>query len=289
MDKDQATIVYLNGRWLEKSDAMVPVEDRGFMFADGVYEVVRYYQGRPLAMGEHLERLCYSLDRLRIDRPGDLTDLPAISDQLIQRNGLTDASVYWQVTRGVARRAHPFPCPAVRPTVLAMAYAEKPIDLAGPPVALRAISHPDIRWPLCSIKSISLLGNVLARQAAVDHDAHEAVMLNGQIVTEGTARTIVGVYDGKLRTHPLDGRILGSITRQIVLDSARAAGIPVNENYFDLKTLFASDEVLAVGTTTEVASITQLDGRCIGDGKPGPMAKRLLKMYRQSVREQCGL
>jgi D-alanine transaminase len=268
---------------------MVPVEDRGFMFADGVYEVVRYYNGRALAMDEHIQRLRYSLDRLRIDHPAELADLPGISDQLLDRNRLTDASVYWQVTRGVARRAHPFPRPAVRPTVLAMAYAEKPIDLTRPPVAMRAISHPDIRWPLCSIKSVSLLGNVLARQAAADHDAHEAVMLNGRIVTEGTARTIVAVYDGKLRTHPLDGRILGSITRQIVLDSARAAGIAVNENYFDLKTLFGSDEVLAVGTTTEVASIIELDGRQIGDGKPGPMADRLLEMYRRHVREQCDL
>ena len=288
-------IVYLNGRWLPEEEATIGVQDRGFLFADGVYEVVRYYNGRPLAMDAHVRRMHESLGRVRIGLPGDHPPLDRLSDELVRRNGLEDAAAYWQVTRGVAPRRHPFPPPGTPPTVLMIAYPARPLDSAAGTPALQAITRPDVRWHHCSIKSIALLPNVLDAQAAAEAGCQAAILIRGvrdgvggDVVSEGASRSIFIVENGELVTHPLDGRILGSITRRIVIELAEEAGIPVRETYYDPGRLFEADEVIAVGSTSEVAAVTHVDGRKIGSGAAGPIAAQLFELYKQRVADHCG-
>ncbi len=281
---------FLNGRYLPEDQALVPANDRGFVFADGVYEVVRYYAGRPLGMAAHLDRLAFSMKALRIEWPADATPLDRVSDELIRRNELPDAYVYWQVTRGAAVRDHRFPDPPVRPTIYATVKPQPPLDRAVPPKPMSAITHPEIRWTRCGIKSIALLPNVLARQAAHEAGCDEAVFVRDDgTVTEGTARSIFIVDRGELYSYPLDGTVLGSITRQIVIDLAAQQGIAVHEQPFDVARMRAADELIAVGTTTQVRPIVTLDGKSIAEGNAGPICSRLAGAYRNHVVRQCGL
>ena len=282
-------IVYLDGRWLAREQATVSVEDRGFMFSDGIYEVVRYYFGKPLAMDLHLERMHFGLRELRIELPAQF-DMAAISDELVRRNQMPESAVYWQITRGVARRAFTFPPPGTRPTVFAIAYAAPELTADAPTPVLRAITQPDIRWARCEIKAISLLPNVLASQAAEDAGCQCAILVRDGIVTEATSRSIFIVESaggGRLVTYPLDGRILDSITRRIVIELARREGIEVREEKYPLERLYAADEVIAVGSTTEVAGVVSVDARNIGDGVAGPVTDRLFQLYKRHVYEQC--
>lgn len=281
-------LVYLNGQWLPSDKATVSVEDRGFMFGDGIYEVVRYYNQRPIAMAEHAQRLERNLAAIRIELPADHPGFDQLSDELLRRNNMPDAAVYWQVTRGAAPRKHPFPPAGTKPTVLVMAYPAPAFVHDAPTPVLRAITRPDIRWQRCSIKAITLLPNVLDTQAAVDQGCHEAVLVRDDgTVTEGTARSIYIAEKDVLYTHPLDGRILDSITRSIFNRLAAEAGCEVREEYFTSERLHSADEIIAVGTTTEVASILELDGRAVGDGKPGPIATQMFKAFRHWVAQQC--
>ncbi len=281
--------VYLNGEWIDASEAKVSVRDRGFLFADGVYEVVRYYNAKPLAMHHHVDRLAFSLAQIRMAMPTQGQSLDAISDELVHRNQLTDASVYWQITRGTAARNHAFPDPPVPSTVLAMAQPEPALPEHDKPSALCAITQPDLRWSKCAIKSISLLPNVMARQAAVDAGCDEAILHRDGIVTEGTARSIFIAEHGRLITHPLDGSILGSITRQLMIEFSEQAGIAVIEETYGLDRLHDADEVIAVGTTTEVAAITHVDDHPIADGKPGDLALQMCAAYRKYARDECNI
>lgn len=281
--------VYLNDAYVRADHAAISPFDRGFLFADGVYEVVRYYQGKPLAMAEHLERMTYSLNELKLSmgKPVDL--LARISDQLVDRNATPDATVYWQVTRGAARRTHVFPDEAA-PTVFIATEPAPTLSDSDPVKPLTAISHDETRWTRCAIKSVSLLPNVLARQAAEDAGCDEAIFVREDgLVTEGTARSILAVRNGVIETHPLDGRILGSITRKIVLELAEQIRIPTHERAVSLDDLRSADEVIAVGTTTEVRPITAIDGRFIGGGAVGPITLALVDAYRGYVKRACGI
>jgi len=281
-------IVYLNDQWLPRDQALISFEDRGFMFADGVYEVVRFYNGQPIAMDDHLHRMAASMQRIRIDYPDDLPSLDVISRKLIEHNDTPDASVYWQVTRGAAPRKHAFSRLNTRPTVLAVAYPQHGFDPEAPVTSLKAITRPDDRWAHCSIKSIALLPNVLDTQAAVDAGADEAILLREDgIVTEATARSVI-ITEGKtLLTHPLNGRILDSITRRIALRLAREAGYTVREDFYSVDRLRSADEIIAVGTTTEIASIIELDTQPFRGGKPGPIAVDLFERFKAYVAETC--
>jgi D-alanine transaminase len=280
-------VVYLNGRYVAKSSACLCVEDRGALFADGVYEVVRYYAGRPFELDRHLDRLRRSLAGIRLALPDAVASLRQISDTVVKRNGLTDAKVYWQVTRGAAPRAHVFPMDA-EPSVLVMAYPAEPIDEApSEPAALGATLHPDRRWADCWIKSLMLLPNVLARQAAEEQGAQEAILHAGNRVTEGSATSVMMVEDGAVWTHPLDGAILGSITREVLLECAEALDIPAHESSFTVQTMRTADEVLLCGTTTHVAAVTHIDEAPVGDARPGPVARQLHAALMERVDAQC--
>lgn len=282
-------IAYLNGAWLPRSEARVGVEDRGFLFGDGVYEVTRWYGGRPFRLAAHVERFRASLAAVRIDLDWRAHDLARISDELVRRSGLGDCQVYWQVTRGSAPRKHPFPDPPVSPTVLALVHPEPALDLRAAPRTMRGITRPDVRWRHCAIKSISLLANVLDSQAAVESGVETALLVRDGRLTECPSRSAFAVEEGTLATHPLDGTILDSITRRVVLELAREAGLPLREEAPRAERLAQADELFVVGTTTEIAAVVELDGRRVGAGAPGPLTTRLQRLFVERVARECGL
>lgn len=272
--------VYLNGRFVPYDEARLSVEDRGFLFADGVYEVIYYRRGRAFRMEEHLERLRRSAEGIRLELPRPLADLEAAASALLARNGLEaeDATIYLQVTRGVARRQHAFPA-RPEPTVLMLGRKARTVDPARQERGVEVITLPDQRWHLCHIKSIGLLPNVLANQQAAEAGAYEAVFIRDGRVTEGSHTNLFGVFGGVLRTHPADQWILAGITRQVVLELAGKLEIPVREEAFQAEELPNADELFLTGTTTAVLPVVRVDGHTIGGGKPGPVTRRLQEAY----------
>ena len=281
-------IVYLNGQFLPKTEAKLDLEDRGAMFADGVYEVTRYYAGKPFAMEGHVTRLRRRLDLLRIPHPAEIDRLADLSNELLDRNGMKDAIAYWQVTRGSAPRKHPFPTEC-KPTFFMIAYHALPFDPAAPPPERSVILHEDLRWQLCTIKSLMLLPNVLAKQKAEEAGAYEAILHRGDIVTEATATSVGCIRDGEVWTHPANNLIRGSITRGLVLDLARSSGITVREETFIVDELLQADEVFIMGTTSHVSPVTSIDGKPVKDGQCGPMTRRLHDLLVKAIRDACGL
>ncbi len=277
-------LVYLNGEFIPAESAVVPVEDRGFVFADGVYEVARVYDRRVFKMPEHLRRLGDGLAAIRIELP-ELEELPAVAERLMDENGLRSggATVYIQVTRGVAPRKHAFP-PGVKPTVYVAVkpYADAPLEYWTDGVA--AIRYPDIRWARCDIKSISLLPNVLANNAAHEAGGFEALFVRDGVVIEGSHSNLAAVYDGTVVTFPLSNYILPGITRACVLGLCRDLAIPVREGPIYDHQLFDAQEAFLLGTTTEVMPVVRVDGRPIGAGRPGPVTRRLIDAYRELTR-----
>ena len=240
-------------------------------------------------MSQHIDRLRDGLEALKIDLQSDINELGTLSDQLVAKNNLSDAIVYWQITRGVAPRIHQFPDPSPKPTILMIAYPASSFKDNLPTPTIRAITQQDQRWLHCQIKTTQLLPNVLARQAASDAGKDEAILVRDNIVTEATARSIFIVKDGNLRTYPLDGRILDSITRQVVLEMAQNMNITVDQTPFTLDDLQNADEIIAVGTNTEVASIIELDGKTVGDGSAGELTTQLFQQYRNFVKRSCNI
>jgi D-alanine transaminase len=286
--QEAGPIVYLNRQFMPKHEATLSVEDRGTLFADGVYEVLRYYDGQPFALEDHLARLQRSLSGIDLHLPYPVDELGAISDRLVRENQLAQAKVYWQITRGPATRQHAFPArPA--PTVLMLAYPDQPLDAASEPPALSASLQPDRRWADCWIKSLMLLPNVLARQAAAQRGADEAILQHEGRVTEGSATSVMMVKNGQLYTHPLNGSILGSITRQILLQCAEALSIPAYEQVFTVEAMLNADEVLICGTTTHVAGITHVDDKPISTGQVGAVTCRLHDALIQRIARDCDL
>lgn len=276
-------IAYFNGRYLPKDEVCISPDDRGFLFADGVYEVIRSYRGKLFAAEAHLARLRRSMAAVRLEWAA-VEELPTIARELIVRNQLeqAEASIYLQVTRGAAPRHHPFPPPETPPTVYAAINALEPHP-ERTEGGLHIILVPDIRWGRCDIKSIALLPNVLAAQAACDAGADEAVFVRDGIVTEGTRTNVAIVRAGTLLTHPTDHRILPGITRGIVLELCAELGIPVRETHYSADDLRAADEVLIIGTTKEVSPAVVVDGQAIGNGRPGPIGQRLLAAFQDRV------
>ena len=275
-------IVYLNGSNIDGAEARVPVNDRGFLFADGVYEVIRVYDGAAFLAEPHMQRLRGGLDALRIDRAA-ATGLLEAAERLLDVNRLRqgDATIYIQITRGSAPRRHAFPPPDVPPTVYVAAqpFTQHPHAYFDRGVA--AIAVPDTRWSRCDIKSIALLPNVLANQQAKEAGAFEALFVRDGALIEGSHSNLFGVLDGELLTYPECNYILGGITRALVIDLAREAGIRVREAPIQWERIPDLEELFLSGTTTEVLPVTTLDGRPVADGAPGPITRRLLAAYRE--------
>jgi D-alanine transaminase len=276
-------IVYLNGHYLPAAEARIPVDDRGFLFADGIYEVIRVYDGRPFLEEPHYRRLHQGLEAIRIATT-PIPDVRRAATRLIDENGLQsgDATIYIQVTRGAAPRKHSFP-DGVAPTVFVAAkpYVKQPQSFWDEGVA--ALSVPDLRWSRCDIKSIALLPNVLANQAAKEAGAFEAVLVRDGVLIEGSHSNLAGVIDDTLVTYPVCNYILPGITRQLAIDSARALGIPVVEGPLLVGDRPRIQELFLTGTTTEIMPITRLDGAPVGTGRPGPVARALQAAYDAEV------
>ncbi|HEX2094458.1 MAG TPA: aminotransferase class IV [Longimicrobiaceae bacterium] len=271
-------VVYLNGRLLPRGEARVPVDDRGFTFGDGVYEVFRAFDGRAFEAGPHLRRLQDGLRGLEIQGGEDTASdaLLAVALRLLDENGLGEGhvTVYIQVTRGAAPRTHYFPPAGTPPTVYLSAARFTP-PAAQCEHGGAAITHPDLRWERCDLKTINLLPNILAKQKAVAAGATEAVLVRDGVVTEGSHTSVFAVVEGELRTHPLSPRILPGVTRDLLLRLAAEQGIPASETAVSVEELAGAEEVFVAGTTMDVTPIVRLDGRPVGDGYPGPVARAL--------------
>lgn len=271
-------IIYLNGEFLDRSRAAIPLDDRGFLFGDGVYEVCRVIQGRIDRFDEHWRRLERGLAALEISLNDSLDPqaLKSVFHRLIEENGLTQghATVYLQVTRGAAPRTHGFPPAGTAPTIYASAAPfQIPLKLREEGAA--AITLPDIRWARCDIKSVNLLPNILGKQRAIEAGAFEAIFLRDGIVTEGASSNLFVVLDGVLRTYPLSNYILPGITRGIIIEHAVRLGYSVTEIPITQQELLRAEEIFATGTTTDVQPLVTVDGRKVGAGRPGPISQAL--------------
>lgn len=275
-------VVYLNGRFLPLEQATVPVLDRGFIFGDGVYEVIPAYGGKLFRLEEHLARLDHSLDGVRIRNPLSHLEWAEMLNQLIQKNAAADNPdqyIYLQVTRGVAKRDHAFP-PGVTPTVLAMSNPLAPVPTSFTTQGITAVTLPDIRWKYCHIKAIALLPNILLRQEAVERGATEAILIRDGNVTEGAASNLFIVKHGTLITPPKGPLLLPGITRDLILELADAAGIPCREAAISEAELRAADEIWLTSSTKEIMPVTTLDATAVSDGKPGPQWQRMTLLYQ---------
>lgn len=274
------SIVYLNGEFLPKDEARVSVLDRGFLFGDGVYEVIPVYGGRLFRLEQHLERLDQSLAGIRLANPHTRLEWRRILEQLVELHGGGDQSVYLQVTRGAApKREHAFPT-EVHPTVFAMSspLTPNPPEVAQQGVA--AITLEDIRWKHCHIKAVTLLANVLLRQQALDGGAAEAILIRDGQVTEGAASNVFIVRAGELLTPPKGPFLLPGITRDLILELAAANGIPYREAAVTEAELASAAEVWVTSSTREILPVTTLNGVPVGDGKPGPLWARMTALFQ---------
>jgi len=278
--------IYFNGSFMPIEQAKVPVLDRGFIFGDGVYEVIPVYSRRAFRLHEHLARLQHSLDGIQLPNPHTTDEWVAILTGLIARNALEDQYLYLHITRGVAPRDHAFPNPPVAPTVFAMSN-----PLVHPPAALlqsgvACITAQDNRWLRCDIKSIALLPNVLLRQSAVAAGCAEAILIrDDSFLTEGAASNIFVVRDGVLLAPPKDHLMLPGITYDVLLELAAANGIPHQVRRILKEELFSADELLLTSSTREVLAVTTLDGKAVGNGRPGAMFARMYELYQTFKRE----
>jgi len=273
-------MVYLNGKFLPIEQAMVPVLDRGFIFGDGVYELVPVYSRVPFRIDEHLRRLERSLAEVKIRNPYTAAQWKEIIARLIREQTFDDQGIYLQVTRGVAKRDHAFP-KDVEPTVFIMSN-----PLVNPPpevveTGVAAVSAADYRWLRCDIKSISLIGNCLLRQVSADAGATETIMFRDGMLTEASASNVFIVKGGVIRSPAKSNLILPGITYDVVVELAQEAAIPIEFAQISEAEARGADEVWITSSSKEVLAIVQLDGRPVGDGKPGPVFRRMYQLYQE--------
>jgi len=273
-------IVYLNGGFMPVEEARIPVLDRGFIFGDGVYEVIPVYSKRPFRLDEHLRRLQYSLDKIRIANPHTAEEWQRLTGEIVKRNDGKDQSVYLQVTRGVAKRDHAFP-KGIKPTVFMMS---SPLVTPAPALVesgVACVTAEDYRWLNCDIKSVSLLGNCLLRQLSADAGAAETILFRDGNLTEASSSNVFVVKDGRLLTPPKDNLVLPGITYDVVLEIAHAREFEVEIRAVTVAEVRDADEIWVTSSTKEVLAVTTLDGKPVGDGKPGPLFRRMHALYQQ--------
>lgn len=272
---------YLNGVFLPLEDAKVSAMDRGFLFGDGVYEVIPSYGGHLLRVTHHLKRLQNSLDAVRIPNPLTPGEWTSILKKLIAENDGTDQSLYLQVTRGAAaKRDHAFPKDLV-PTVFAMsAPLSASFDIRNEP-GVKAITLDDTRWKLCNIKAITLLPNIMLRQEAVDNETVEAILVKDGYVIEGAASNVFIVLDGVLMTPPESPSLLTGITRDLILELAKNHSIPYKEVDINMEDFERASEVWVTSSSREISPVVQVDKRAIGTGTPGPVWKNMIQLYQE--------
>ncbi len=268
--------VYINGSYMPIEEATVPVLDRGFIFGDGVYEVIPAFAGRLFRFDEHMQRMHNSLHAVNIANPMSDSEWRSMLEQLMTLNGGGDQSIYFQVTRGVAPRDHVLARP-ITPTVFAMSH---PLPSRMKVEAVSAMSCEDIRWQRCNIKAISLLPNVLLRQGAMEQGAYEAILIRDGLVTEGAASNVFVVKAGLVRTPVKNQYLLPGITRDLVLELLEEHGIPHAANDITEQELLDADEIWLTSSTKEILPVTQLNNKPVADGKPGPVWQQVYELYQ---------
>jgi D-alanine transaminase len=271
-------IAFINGGFIPWHLATVSIDDRGFQFGDGVYEVIRTYQGKPFQLEAHLERLSRSARELSLPLPYSRSEWSTWIRQGLQQAQYSEAKVYLQITRGVAPRDHVFPLGA-NPTIIMTIRELQPPAVEMRVSGVTAQTCKDIRWDRCDIKSVNLLPNVLAREGAKQAGVFEAIFVKDGMVTEGSVTNVMAVQAGTIVTAPAGPRILSGVTRSVVLELARKEGLRVEEKFLPVEALYAADEVFLTGTTVEVLGVVQVDGRRIGTGSPGTLTNKLCSMW----------
>lgn len=275
-------IVYLNGDFLLSNEAKISPNDRGFIFADGVYEVAKYYKGKPFRYDDHIERLKRSLSELDIDFKG-VEDLKNEFSELLFQNKLdqNEAGIYVQISRGVNKRIHQFP-ENIKPTIYAFAF-EMPSSKENLENGIKVITHEDIRWQRCDIKSVSLLPNTMLFNKAVKAGAGECVLIRDGFVTEATHSSVIAVKNETVITRPLSNFILPGITRKVILEICKENNIPVEERLFTEDELYEMDELIIAGTGSEITPAIQANDNFIGNKKPGEITRFIQKKFFEMV------
>ena len=278
-------MIWLNGEVIPLGEARVGVEDRGYQFADGVYEVIRLYNGKPFTLDPHLERLERSAAGIDLAIPLDRAALAGEIRKLLSRTDVKNGMVYLQLTRGVSKRNHIFPS-SPKPTLLFYARTLPPPQLPGEGEGVKLLALEDERWKRCWIKSIALLPNVLAKNKAVSSGYDEAVFIDDGIITECSASNLFAVIGGKLVTHPVGSKVLPGITRAVLLDSAASLGITVDERGYTEEEAQRASELFITSTTREISWVARWNDRYIGQARCGPVTLALHRALCKRVREQ---
>lgn len=276
------TKVLINEHLVDEQDAKVPYNDRGYVFGDGIYEYIRTYNNNIFTAKPHFERHIRSAKEIGLELKYNVDELTELIQELLAANGVVNGGVYIQVTRGAAPRDHAFPTPSVEANVMAFTKTyERPYKLLEE--GINAITTEDIRWLRCDIKSLNLLGNVLAKERAVKYNAQEAIQHRGDIVTEGSSSNVYAIKAGEIYTHPVNNYILNGITRMVIKDIAEEKGIPFNEGTFTVDFLRNADEIIVSSTSIEVMPVVKLDGEQVGDGEVGPITKSLQEGFNSYI------
>ncbi|WP_045519027.1 D-amino-acid transaminase [Neobacillus niacini] len=270
-----------NGKFVEPNELVVPIDERGHQFGDGVYEVIRIYDGKPFMIDEHLDRLYQSADAIKLRIDPDRGAFKNTMLELIQKSGLTNLDLYVQVTRGIAPRNHLFPDCPVSVSMTAKSFRSIPVGKKDSGASV--ILHPDERWAKCYIKSLNLLPNILAKQAAYEKGYLEAILVRDGIVTEGASSNVYIVKNSSIITTPISNHILSGITRMAVKNMAEYLEIPFIEDQFTPDEMFQADEIFITSTTLEITPITRVDDKQINNGKPGSVTKALQERFRQII------
>ena len=275
-------IACVNGKWSALASAVISVEDRGFQFGDGVYEVIRTYNGRIYHLDEHIKRLHESARQIQMA----IRETPAQIERIVrsgcQKSGYKNVKIYIQMTRGIAPRFHPFP-KGVRPTSVYTFRRLDPIQQAVQKKGVSVISVEDIRWNRCHVKSLNLLPNILAREEAIQSGAYEAVFVRHGLVWEGAGSNLFAVYGQKVVTPPAGAFLLSGITRDRVLELGRKKGISMREEKLSLQKLYQADEIFLTGTTVEVLPVVRVNKKTIGTGKPGHVTALLRRALEEEI------
>lgn len=276
------TKVLINEKLVDEQDANVPYNDRGYVFGDGIYEYIRVYDNSVFTAKEHFERLLRSAKEIGLELKYNVEELTELIQELLSTNGVINGGVYIQVTRGAAPRDHAFPTPSVETNIMAFtkSYDRSYKSLEE---GINAITTEDIRWLRCDIKSLNLLGNVLAKEYAVKYNAQEAIQHRGDIVTEGSSSNVYAIKDGEIYTHPVNNYILNGITRMVIKSVAEDKGIPFNEETFTLDFLKSADEIIVSSTSIEVMPVVKLNGENVGDGQVGSITKSLQEGFNRYI------
>lgn len=282
------TKILWNDQIVKEEEVKIGYEDRGYQFGDGIYEVIKIYNGDVFTAKEHIDRLYASADKIQLVIPYTKDVLHKMLYDLIETNEVQNGHIYLQVTRGISTRQHNFPTPAVE-SVLTAYTKETSRPHAQLENGVKACFVEDIRWLRCDIKSLNLLGNVMAKQEAVSKDCYEAIQHRGEVVTEGSSSNIYGIKDGVLYTHPVSNLILNGITRKVILDCCEEIGLPVVEEAFTKAQALEMDEIIMSSTNAEVMPIVSIDEKPIGNGTRGEWTQKLQQAFEQKIPSSIGV